>query len=250
MGLLSKLFGTAGNDLQLTRPDFTRFGHIELDFSGTKLRFKDVEHTAMFPINDWPEDLDIYGTDVLKEQKDGSYAKRFYVRGWDFFGEKNRARGGVKVGSFIFYFPDSYAADTDCFTRKDFEHEVLRYCNDVWGIQNPGSSLGSLGSEINYVYPIKPSDFSYQSINGIKWCRFTPQKKGKAPTIVYACPISQHHILLNEFTLSAYDSTDYYSPATNLEQTCNDVVNEYMDEFFIELSERSKKERAQASDPV
>jgi hypothetical protein len=67
---------------------------------------------------------------------------------------------------------------------------------------------------------------------------------------VYACPISQRHIIINRFTLSAYDSTDYYSPETNLEQTCNDVVNEYMDEFFIELSERSQKEKAQASDAI
>ncbi len=250
MGVLSKLFGTAGNDLQLTRPDFSRFGHIELDFSGTKLRFKDVEHTAMFPINDWPEDLDIYNMDTLEAAKEGYYGRRFYVRGWDFFGENNEVRGGVKIGSFIFYFPQVYSENIECFTRKDFEHEILSYCNDVWGWQNPGSHLGSLGREINYIYPITPSDLSYQSINGIHWCRFTAQEKGGAPNIVYACPISQRHIIINRFTLSAYDSTDYYSPETNLEQTCNDVVNEYMDEFFIELSERSQKERARAGDPV
>jgi hypothetical protein len=252
MGLLSKLFGTAGNDLQLTRPDFTRFGHIELDFSGTKLRFKDVEHTAMFPINDWPEDIDIYNTDkdVFEKQKDGYYAERFYVRGWDFFGKNNEARGGVKIGSFIFYYPQAYSIDINCFTHKDFEHEILRHCDRIWGWQNPGSSLGNLGSEINFVYPIKPSDLSYLPVNSIHWCRFTAQEKGGAPDIMYACPISQRHILLNRFTLSAYDSTDYYSPETNLEQTCNDVVNEYMDEFFIELSERSLQEKAQASDVV
>jgi hypothetical protein len=105
MGLLSKLFGTAGNDLQLTRPDFTRFGNIELDFSGTKLRFKDVEHTAMFPINDWPEDLDVYNPDVLKLQEDGYYAERFYVRGWDFFGKNNEARGGGEDRQLYFLLP-------------------------------------------------------------------------------------------------------------------------------------------------
>ena len=251
MRLLSRLFGEKGNDLRLTRPEFDRFGHLELDFSGTKLRFKDAEHTAMFPINDWPEDMNIYNTDVFEKQKDGYYAKRFYVRGWSFYGErKDKARGGVTVSSFVFYFPETYSDNTDCFQLGDFEHEILRYCNRAWGWQNPGSSLGNLGSEIYYVYPIESSDLSYQRINGIHWCRFTAQEKGRAPEISYACPISRRHIIINSFQLSAYDGVDYYSPETNLEQTCTDIVNEYMAEFTIKLSERAQQERAQVSDPV
>jgi hypothetical protein len=247
MGLLDRFFG---DDKKLTRPDFNRFKPIELDFSGTKLRFKDAAHTAMYPINDWPEDMDIYSPDHLNLQEDGCYARRFYVRGWDFLGKKNRAKGGCSVSSIILYFPDKYSESASYFTRNIFEREVLEYCHDSWGGMNPGSSLGSLGPEGELVYPVGASDLSYMTINGVQWCRFTVQRKANAPTIVYACPISKHHIIINEFRLSAYGSLDFYSPETNLEQTCYDVVNDYMSEFFIELSPRAKAEKAEATDPV
>jgi hypothetical protein len=250
IGLLSKLFGTAGNDLQLTRPDFTRFGHIELDFSGTKLRFKDAAHTAMYPINDWPEDMDIYSPNDLELQEKGHYAQRFYVRGWDFLGKKNRAKGGCSIDSTILYFPDKYPEAVSCFTRNIFEQEILEYCHRAWGGMNPGSSLGSLGPEGDYVYPVDASSLSYTTINGMQWCRFTAQRKADPPAILYACPISKHHIIINEFTLEAYGSLDFFSPETNLEQTCYDVVDDYMSEFYIELSPRAKAEKAEATDPV
>jgi len=180
MGLLDRFFG---DDKKLTRPDFNQFKHIELDFSGTKLRFKDAAHTAMYPINDWPEDMDIYSPNDLNLQEDGCYARRFYVRGWDFLGKKNRAKGGCSIDTTILYLPDKYPDAVSCFTRDIFEQEVLEYCQDAWGRSNPGSSLGNLGTEVNYVYPVVPSDLIYQSINAITWCRFTTQKKGAPPNI-------------------------------------------------------------------
>lgn len=247
MGLLDRFFG---NDLKLTRPDFNRFEHIELDFSGTKLRFKDAAHSAMYPIDVWPEDIDIYNPDSLNSESDGSYGKRFYVRGWDFLGEKNKARGGCSIDSLLFYFPEKYPEPISCFSKNILEQEVLEYCHDVWGWKNPGSSLGSLGSEGNTVYPVNPSELSFVEINKTTWCRFTSQWKGNPPEILYACPLSKNHILINSFTTSAYGGVDFYSPETNLEQTCYDVINDYMSEFYIELSERSKQERAQAKGPI
>ena len=252
MGLLSRLFGEKSDDRQLTRPDFGRFGHLEIDFSGTKLRFKDAAHTAMFPINDWPEDMDIYNTGVFEKQRDDSYAKRFYVRGWDFYGKKKaKARGGgVTASSFVFYFPLNNFKGIGLFEREVFEQEIFKYCHKIWGRQNPGSSLGSLGPEGEFVYPVDANGLSYQLINGVQWCRFTSQWRADPPEILFGCPISKHHMIINSFELSAYDGVDFYSPETNLEQTCNDVVNDYMAEFYIELSERARQEKAQASDPV
>jgi hypothetical protein len=178
-------------------------------------------------------------------QEDGCYARHFYVRGWDFLGKKNRAKGGCSIDSTILYFPNKYPEAVSYFTRNIFEQEVLEYCHDAWGISNPGSRVGSLGPEGDYVYPVDASSLSYTTINSIQWCRFTAQWKADPPTILYACPISKHHIIINEFPLLAYDGLDFYSPETNLEQTCYDVVNDYMSEFFIELSPCAMAEKAQ-----
>ena len=246
MGILDRFFG---NDQQLTRPDFNRFKHIELDFSGTKIKFKDAAHTAMFPINDWPHDMDIYKPTSYEPSDNRRYAKRFYLRGWEFTGKSRRAHGGCRLSSQVYYHPDQTKDNAGYFKKEILEQQIYRYCHNMWGDQNKGSSLGNLG-EAYYTYPIKSSDVSYQNINGTNWCRFSAERKGKPPEILYATPISKHHIIVNAFTLSAFGGTDFYSPETNLEQTCYDVVNDFMSEYFIELSPRAKAERAAVSDPV
>jgi hypothetical protein len=251
MNLLASLRDSLfGNDQRLTRPDFNRFAHIELDFSGIKVRFKDAAHTAMFPINDWPTDMDIYDLKSLNDHKTGSYGKRYYVRGWDFYGKKNQARGGCKLYSLLYYFPAKHPEHISYFSRDVFERELIEFCHRRWGVQNPGSSLGDLGPEPRYVYPVNAAGLSYERINGTNWCRFTAQWKADPPKLFYACPISSRHLIINYFTLSAYDGLDFYSPETNLEQTAYDVVNDFMSEYFIELSPRSQAERAEAPNPV
>ncbi len=247
MGLLDRFFG---DDLHLTRPDFSRFEHIELDFSGTKIRFIDAAHTASFPIHSWPSDLNIFSREVLEQFEDGTYGEEFYVRGWDFIGKKGKNRGGCSLQSFIYYFPDKHPENASYFSRSILEQELIEHCHILYGVENPESRLGFAGTQVNYRYPVDASGFHYQELNGTNWCRFVAQYKGDPPIVQYAIPITRHHILLNVFKFYAYDGLDFYSPETNLEQTCNDVVHNIMSSYYVELSSRSQAERALADDPV
>ncbi len=246
MGLLSRFFG---DDHKLSRPDFNRYRHIELDFSGNKIRFIDAKHTAMYPLNTWPENIDIYNTDKLNGSDAGDYAKLFYVRGWALRGRNQSSVGSCNLESLIFYFPNSHSKNINCFNKKDFELELIRYCHDMWGWNNRGSKMGSLGSG-DHTYPVKSSELSYKKINEITWCYFTSQYKGDSPEIVYATPISKNHILINSFSLQAHECYHFYSPETNLEQTSYDVMHDFMDQYHIELSPRSVSERSEVDDPI
>ena len=246
MGLLSRFLG---DDQKLSRPNFNRYRHIELNFSGNKLRFIDAKHTAMYPLNTWPENIDIYNADKLNGSEAGDYAKLFYVRGWALRGRNQSSVGSCNLESLIFYFPNSYSKDINCFNKKDIEFELIKYAHNTWSRNNDGANLGSLGSG-DHIYPIDSTGFSYKKINKITWCCFTSQYKGDSPEIVYATPISKNHILINRFSLEAHGSYKFYSPETNLEQTSYDVMHDFMDQYHIELSPRSVSERSEVDDPI
>ncbi|WP_225667702.1 hypothetical protein, partial [Thalassolituus oleivorans] len=122
MGLLSHFLG---DDQKLSRPNFNRYRHIELDFSGNKIRFIDAKHTAMYPLNTWPENINIYNTDKLNGSDVGDYAKLFYVRGWALRGRNQSSVGSCNLKIIIFYFPNSYSEDINCFNKKDLELELM-----------------------------------------------------------------------------------------------------------------------------
>ena len=244
IGLLDKLLGS---DQDLRGPDLDRAPWLDLDFSGTKLRYRDPMHTAMFPVNVFAEDRDLYDVTQYERQKEGDLARRFYVKGWEFVGRKSR--GGVDLSGRVFYFDNKLDANYSCFEKSIFEHEIFEFCHIVWGWQNESTQVGDLGKKL-FLYPIDSSGLDYQDINKTRWCRFTAQVKGKPPEIHYACPLTSHHMLMMDFTLMGYGGTDFYSPETNLEQATLKYVEDFMANFYIELSDEAKAQKAAAKNPI
>lgn len=244
IGLLDKLLGS---DQDLRGPDLDRAPWLDLDFSGTKLRYRDPMHTAMFPVNVFAEDRDLYDVTQYERQKEGDLARRFYVKGWEFVGRKSR--GGVDLSGRVFYFDNKLDANYSCFEKSIFEHEIFEFCHIVWGWQNESTELGDLGKKL-FLYPIDSTELDYQDINKTRWCRFTAQVKGKPPEIHYACPLTSHHMLMMDFTLTGYGGTDFYSPETNLEQATLKYVENFMANFYIELSDEAKAQQAAAKNPL
>jgi len=242
--LLDKLLGS---DKDLKGPNLARAPWLALDFSGTKLRYRDPMHTAMFPVNTFAEDRDIYNPDGYERQKRGHLARQFYIKGWDF---KGRAcRGGVRLSGRLFYYENELGKNFNCFEKADFEQQIFEFCHAVWGWLNETEKVGDLGTK-RYIYPIDSRDLDYLDINGTRWCYFASQAKGSPPEIEYACPLSSHHILLLYFTLQGYSGTDFYSPETNLEQVTFQYVKDFMANFYIELSDEAKAQQAVAKQPL
>lgn len=241
--LLDKLLGS---DKDLKGPDLDKAPWLELDFSGIKLRYRDPMHTAMFPINVFARDKNIYDVSQYERQKEGDLAKRFYVKGWEFYGR--HARGGVDVSGRIFYFDDKVDAVYSCFEKSDFERDIFEFCHIVWGRQNKSERLGDLGTKL-FIYPVDSEGLDYKDINQVRWCRFKVQSDGDPPEIHYACPLTSHHMLMLDFTLQGYDGTDFYSPETNLEEATLRFVEDFMANFYIELSGEAKAQQAAAKNP-
>ncbi len=245
MGILTAFLGS---DLNLKRPDFKNSPVVSLDFSGTNIEFSDPAQTSMFPVQDWPNDLDIYDERCYEKQRGGDFAKRFYVKGWDLTGAKRQAKAGVKVSGILSFFSDEYAQTVkgamNCFNSSCFSYEVLRFCHDVWGGQNEAKDVGDLGNGL-FSYPVESKELMYKDINGTVWCYFSFSVKGKAPKFIYATAVSKYHIIFNEFTITPYDDLDYFSPDTNLEVAANGVVDDFMAHYVINLSKTAESEKAQ-----
>ncbi len=236
-----------GSDLDLKGPNLDNAPWLELDFSGTTLRYRDPMHTAMFPVNVFAKDMNIFDVNHYEEQESGHQAMRFYIKGWAFTGRGRR--GGVDLSARVIYFSNKLGHDHSCFEKDSFEDEVFEFCHRGWGWQNESREVGDLGKKL-FIYPVESTDLNYLKINGINWCHFSPQAKGKPPEVHYAYPLTAHHILVLKFTLLGYGATDFYSLETNLEQATLAFVDEFMANFYIELSPESKAQRAAAKNPV
>lgn len=242
--LLKKLLGS---DQNMKGPDLSNAPWLELDFSGNRLRYRDPMHTAMFPVSVFAENKDIYDVHQYERQKEGDLAELFYIKGWEFSGRANS--GEVRTSGRIFYFDNKLGGSYNCFEKPIFEHEIFEFCHIVWGWQNESTELGDLGKKL-FLYPIDSTGLDYQDINKTRWCRFTAQVKGKPPEIHYACPLTSHHMLMMDFTLTGYGGTDFYSPETNLEQATLKYVENFMANFYIELSDEAKAQQAAAKNPL
>lgn len=246
MGMLDKLFGS---DLDLKHPDFERSPAVEIDFSGTKISFKDPKHTAMFPINDVPRDMDIYDQGNFEEQDDGSFADRFYVKGWNLFGRHNKAHGAVRLNGLIKYYPALISSD-NCFDKKSFQREIIQFAHRSWGWQNEGATLGSLGSG-ERKYPVSADELKFLNFTNVVWCHFSSKVKEKPPTIVYATPVSSAHIIFLEFIIDTYKGLRFYdAKKSNIKQASYQVIEDFMNNFHIELSDTPKKEQEAASEKL
>lgn len=242
--LLDKLLGS---DLDLKGPDLEKAPWLELDFSGTKIRYRDPMHTAMFPVDVFAEDMDIYDGNSYEKQESGHLAMRFYIKGWAFIGRGRK--GGVDLSGRIIYLPNKPEYGYSCFEKQDFEDNIFEFCHRGWGWQNDSRKVGDLGNKL-FLYPISSSDVAYEEINDTRWCRFFAQVKGKPPEVHYVCPLTSHHILVLNFTPLGYLGTDFYSPETNLEEACFRYIDDFMSNFHIELSEQAKAQQAAAKNPV
>lgn len=242
--LLDKLLGS---DQNMQGPDLDTAPWLELDFSGTKLRYRDPMHTAMFPVSVFAENRDLYNVSQYTRHKEGDLTEQFYIKGWGFNGRSSR--GGVRLSGIIFYFDSKLDIDYSCFEKPDLEHEIFSFCHSVWGGQNESNEVGDLGINL-FTYPIDSRGLDYVDVNHVRWCRFTSQVKGGPPYIFYVCPLTSHHMLMLDFTLQGYGGTDFYSPETNLEQATLKYVENFMANFYIELSDEAKAQQAAAKNPI
>jgi len=238
MGILS--FFT-GDNLNPKRIDFNKFGHIELDFSGNKLRFIDAMHTANFPVDVWPSDIDIYDENQLEKQKRGHYAIRYYSRGWNLKGKGRYPIGGVTLSSILINIPDDILGNKNLFNEKVLNKYIFEQIDTRWVQLEPETS-----NNTNLIYPRESSQLKKVVINNNQWTVAKIQHNSDGPFHLCYIPISKNHYIYNEFCFSAYHGNQFYSPENNIEKNCYDIMNEFMDQYFIELSPRSLKEKAEA----
>lgn len=240
MRLLDHVFAPKSH---LTRPNFDESKIVRLTYSGLVLEMADAPHTAFTPLVDTIESLDLYRQDRFGPDHNGDYTVKFYSRSWELRRRKEGGIGATRVTGRLLYFPDFPKKDFSCFRKKDFEAEILTFCHDVWGWQNKGAALGSLGDG-QQIYPTTAQELSYRKIGKATWCTFTSQRRGEPPRVEFAVPVTAEHILVFDFTLSAFDGVDFYGPETNLKESCFQIVKDFMSNVKIELPTRSKAEHA------
>ena len=242
MGILNFFLG---DNLNLRRPDFTKYNHLELNFSDNMIRFVNSKHTAMIPVNTFPSDLNIYDESIYPSGADGVLSKHFYTVGWEFKG-RGESPGGITLKTYLIYYTDSYLGGTNCFELNTLHNELLKYCHAIWGDLDESPAIGQKGSG-SYIYPMSSKDFQREEINGSTWSKFSGYFKSNPPVISYATTLSKNHIIINAFRFDEYESEfSFYGPETNLEETCYSVMNDFMSKYFIELSPRSLKEKSEA----
>lgn len=245
MGFLKRLFKRE-EPQGLSRPNFESSPWVEVDFSGTKIKFSDPKHTGDYPVDDRPHDLDIY--DEFNYQKWGqSLAKKFYVKGWNFWDRSSKTCvGGVDTSGFLYQYFTEKTKSFDAFNKSDMGNEVLEFCHSSWGDENKAKSKGDIGTGY-YKYPTAIEELDFLEINGATCCRVSAERKGRPPKLNYFFPISSKHILAIYFDFLAYSNFDYFDPSLNLEVLCQEVMEEFMRNFTIKLSADALTQKNQAS---
>lgn len=232
-----------GSDTHLTRPCFANAPRINLNYSGFVLTLADAPHSASTPLVTTIESLDLHDPSRFGPDHNGDYTVLFYSRSWELWGRGSQSAGEVSVTGRILNFPE-FQGKRSCFQKEDYEAELLRFCQDVWGWQNEGANLEkrSAGQQI-YLYPRKPEDLEYREISEKTWCMFTSQQKGQPPRVDFAIPITPEHILVFDFTLLAFGGRDFYSPETNLKETSFQIVEDFMSHVRVTLSPEAEAAR-------
>ena len=240
MAFLDKFLGS---DQALSQPDFDKAPTVDIRFSDIQLRFQDPAHTALYPIHDWPESMDIFDNRNYEKIENGRLMKNFHSKGWDLKGRFNRERGGVIVDGSI----EKYTGDTGIHSyldKKCFETYVMNYIQRNWGRQNKGAKPGSLG-EGPYVYPVTGKELQYVKHNEVIWCHVEVYIPGKVPVGIYFTPITSEHLIVFRIRFDMYQGLDFFSPETNIKEACYQVVDNFMSNFHIAISDETKKQQAQ-----
>lgn len=232
-----------GSDQALSQPDFLNAPTVDIRFSDIQLRFQDPEHTALYPIHDWPVSMDIFDESNYEKIENDRLMKKFHDKGWNLMGRLNRKRGGVLVSGAIEKYTGGVATHS-YFDKQCFETYVLDYIHGSWGRQNKADKPGSLG-EGPYVYPVTGAEFPYVKHNDVIWCHVEVYIPGKVPVGIYFTPITDNHILIYRIRFGVYNGLDFFSPETNIKEACYQVVGNFMNNFHITLSDETKKQQAQ-----
>ncbi|GLS26554.1 hypothetical protein [Marinibactrum halimedae] len=255
MGFLSSIFNRKPKE-RFSKPDLDSAPHVKIDFSGIQIEFLDAPHNAHFPIHDKPRDLDIYdeyGHDFICDE---NYRyRKIYVTGCDFVDRLQKEHaGGLIIESTLVDYGSHYCKETNThslcnrlnfFTPNDLFDWILDDCHNMWGKQNGASKIGDLGDG-TYVYPISSDELSITLHNGCPCVKAYIDYVGMAPEFVYFFPISKRHLIVLEMKCEAYIFYDFYDPTLPLEAYSYEVMERFMKDFKITLSDRSKKELAAA----
>jgi hypothetical protein len=245
MGWLHRFFKHDAAEKSLSRPDFATSPWVDIDFSGNRIKFRDPKHSANYPINARPHDLDIYD-DANFHEWAGSRSHEFYVKGWNFWDRPAKKNvGGVGVSGVIFNFKTTKPRAFNAFRREHLCQDILEICHDAWGEKNNAPALGDIGNG-RYQYPVTSDQITGKSINGLYWYCASAQQKGHPPEIEYYLPLSAKHSILLHFDYYAYGDFDYYDPSLGLEELCQAVMEEFMQHFYVELSAQSLAEKQHA----
>ena len=243
-GWLSNYFHFYSDD-NLTQPDFQEALSHTFNLSGTYLTIKHATHNAAYIVPRPQNHINILDVNSFEFKSEKYCSLNIYKRGWYLQGKKKRVVGSIMLSSYFGYFSD---IKVNLSNLNTFEKLIIEYCHDLLGELTDAPELGKI-AEGGYIYPIDNSKICYQTINSINWANFTVSEKGKAPRFIYIAPISQHHWILIEF-LTEGGGYDFYSSASNLKQTCYDVVSNFMSHVHLKLSEESKAQQAQAKAPI
>lgn len=241
------LYWLFGSDKNIKIPNVEKSDTIKVDFSGTYLQYNQPNNSSYSPSIFAPKEFDLFNTSLYESQSDGSWARMFARCSWNFYGK--RKCGGVTAHKRILYFENRVAHSFSCFNGKDIRNELLIFCHDVWGGQNNAKFVGD-GGEGYVRYPIRVQDISSAMFNSVCWAKFSTCVRGDPPRTFFAAPLSHYHMLLIDFECSAYEQVDYYSPVTNLKESCETFIDQYMQHVFLELSEAAKREKAEAPEPL
>ncbi|WP_370979575.1 hypothetical protein [Agaribacterium sp. ZY112] len=205
---------------------------------------KHAAHTAMFPIDQTFGKQDVLDVSKLLKGKDGNYGERIYLRGWTMRGRGSKSWGGVELSGFIVNY-SQVDKDINLFRQRDLLKVVLLETHGQFGLQNEGSKLGDLGDGF-YQYPVSAKELKAVSFSGLKWVMSSGGEKGEPKWPLFFIPLSKECVLFFRFKLKAYNGLDYFSPETNLQQTCDAVVKEFMQNVTIEYSAQSLADKKQA----
>jgi hypothetical protein len=240
MNILTKLFGS---DHQLTRPNFDKAPWLELNYSGLKIKFKDAPHNSIAPYSETIEKINLYNLNESGDEKASVYSIKMYQRSWEFKGRTRYPLGGVTVYGSIAYYPALRLQNKTYFDKGTFETEVLDIIKDSWGWQKKGQNSNPNTKDYIYSPPTKTDQLNHFYFNGNVWCRSKTDITDTPPQFEFLLPITSQHILCFSFRLSTYRGIPFDNIQSNIQETCLNVVEDFMKNVFVELSPTDKAER-------
>jgi hypothetical protein len=229
-------------------PDFAAAPSVAIDLSGARLQFKDPRQTAHFPIKDHPYDLNIFHTSMYREINN-YFNKRFYEKGWDLYSWGMQADiAGIVAGGIIFDCSKTQSPTFNAFRFKDLGGFALRLCHDNFAERNNSTTFGNVGTGY-YQYPSQLRQLKIIKTQNNFCLNYTSGHKGDGPTSRFMFPLTKNHIIMLSFRIDSYKGCDYYDPTYGLEPTCEGIIEEFLENFHLELStDAALEEKSVASE--